>query len=106
VLALLETATGRKAAQTKTDSRQDAKATKEKQPAPCSQVNLRRGYPSCLFAPLRETVLTAQKFSILMFHFGTSRWGGMRKLPRAFTEQAFVIGGFQCPSRIPVRSRA
>ncbi len=27
----------------------------------------------------------------LMFHFGTSSWGGTRKLPRAFTEQGVAM---------------
>ena len=27
----------------------------------------------------------------LMFHFGTSSWGGIRKLPRAFTEQGVAM---------------
>jgi hypothetical protein len=31
--------------------------------------------------------LTKEEFSDLKFHFGTSSWGGTRKLPRAFTEQ-------------------
>ena len=30
--------------------------------------------------------LTPEEYKILMFHFGTSRWGGTRKLPYAFTE--------------------
>jgi len=30
--------------------------------------------------------LTRKEFENLMFHFGTSRWGGTRKLPLAFTE--------------------
>jgi len=30
--------------------------------------------------------LTQEEFKNLMFHFGTSRWGGTRKLPSAFTE--------------------
>jgi hypothetical protein len=29
--------------------------------------------------------------SILKFHFGTSSWGGTRKLPRAFTEQGVAM---------------
>jgi len=28
----------------------------------------------------------SEEFSDLKFHFGTSRWGGTRKRPRAFTE--------------------
>ncbi|GEM_PF-251701 len=31
--------------------------------------------------------LTSEEFTNLKFHFGTSRWGGTRKLPHAFTEQ-------------------
>lgn len=31
--------------------------------------------------------LTTEEFSDLKYHFGTSRWGGTRKLPFAFTEQ-------------------
>jgi ORF6N domain. len=30
--------------------------------------------------------LTPEEYKILMFQFGTSRWGGTRKLPYAFTE--------------------
>lgn len=30
--------------------------------------------------------LTKEEFDNLMFHFGTSSWGGTRKLPYAFTE--------------------
>jgi hypothetical protein len=35
--------------------------------------------------------LTKREFSELKFHFGTSRWGGTRKLPRAFTEQGVAM---------------
>ena len=35
--------------------------------------------------------LTEEEFSDLKFHFGTSRWGGTRKLPRAFTEQGVAM---------------
>jgi hypothetical protein len=35
--------------------------------------------------------LTAKEFSELKFHFGTSSWGGTRKLPRAFTEQGVAM---------------
>jgi predicted RNase H-like HicB family nuclease len=31
--------------------------------------------------------LSKEDFKDLKFHFGTSSWGGTRKLPRAFTEQ-------------------
>jgi hypothetical protein len=35
--------------------------------------------------------LTKDEFSDLKFHFGTSNWGGTRKLPRAFTEQGVAM---------------
>jgi hypothetical protein len=35
--------------------------------------------------------LTKREFSELKFHFGTSSWGGTRKLPRAFTEQGVAM---------------
>jgi len=35
--------------------------------------------------------LNTMEFTDLMFHFGTSRWGGTRKLPRAFTEQGVAM---------------
>ena len=35
--------------------------------------------------------LTETEFNDLKFHFGTSRWGGTRKLPRAFTEQGVAM---------------
>ena len=35
--------------------------------------------------------LTKDEFSDLKFHFGTSSWGGTRKLPRAFTEQGVAM---------------
>ncbi len=35
--------------------------------------------------------LTEEEFCELKFHFGTSRWGGTRKLPRAFTEQGVAM---------------
>jgi hypothetical protein len=35
--------------------------------------------------------LTKEEFDNLIFHFGTSRWGGTRKLPRAFTEQGVAM---------------
>ena len=31
--------------------------------------------------------LTKEEYNSLIFHFGTSSWGGTRKMPRAFTEQ-------------------
>jgi len=35
--------------------------------------------------------LTDEEFTNLIFHFGTSSWGGTRKLPRAFTEQGVAM---------------
>jgi hypothetical protein len=35
--------------------------------------------------------LTEEEFSNLIFHFGTSSWGGTRKHPRAFTEQGVAM---------------
>lgn len=35
--------------------------------------------------------LTEAEFTDLKFHFGTSSWGGTRKLPRAFTEQGVAM---------------
>ena len=35
--------------------------------------------------------LDAEEFENLMFHFGTSSWGGTRKFPRAFTEQGVAM---------------
>ncbi len=35
--------------------------------------------------------LTRQEFNDLKFQFGTSSWGGTRKLPRAFTEQGVAM---------------
>lgn len=39
--------------------------------------------------------LRKEEFKNLIFHFGTSSWGGTRKFPRAFTEQgvAMLSGG-------------
>lgn len=36
-------------------------------------------------------VLKEEEFQNLKFHFGTSSWGGTRKLPRAFTEQGIAM---------------
>jgi len=36
-------------------------------------------------------VLTRKELNNLIFHFGTSSWGGTRKLPRAFTEQGVAM---------------
>ncbi len=35
--------------------------------------------------------LTKEEFDNLIFQFGTSRWGGTRKLPSAFTEQGVAM---------------
>jgi hypothetical protein len=35
--------------------------------------------------------LTDEEFGDLIFHFGTSSWGGTRKRPRAFTEQGVAM---------------
>ncbi len=35
--------------------------------------------------------LTEEEFKNLMFQFGTSSWGGTRKLPRAFTGQGVAM---------------
>ncbi len=35
--------------------------------------------------------LSEEEFHNLKFHFGTSSWGGTRKLPRAFTEQGVAM---------------
>ena len=35
--------------------------------------------------------LTPDEFKNLIFHFGTSRWGGTRKMPRVFTEQGIAM---------------
>lgn len=35
--------------------------------------------------------ITKEEFSNLKFHFGTSSWGGTRKLPRVYTEQGIAM---------------
>ena len=35
--------------------------------------------------------LSVTEFNDLKFHFGSSNWGGTRKLPRAFTEQGVAM---------------
>ncbi len=35
--------------------------------------------------------LSKNEFENLKFHFGTSSWGGTRKLPKAFTEQGIAM---------------
>jgi len=47
--------------------------------------NLDRFPPDFMFQ------LTGEEVSNLKFHFGTSSWGGTRKLPRAFTEQGVAM---------------
>jgi hypothetical protein len=47
--------------------------------------NIERFPPDLMFQ------LTAEEFQNLKFHFGTSSWGGTRKLPRAFTEQGVAM---------------
>jgi len=49
------------------------------------QRNLRRFPDDFMFQ------LTNEEFKNLMFQFGTSRWGGRRKLPKAFTEQGVAM---------------
>lgn len=48
--------------------------------------------------------LTREEFSNLKCHFGTSSWGGTRKLPRAFSEQgvAMLSGVLNSPRAIQV----
>jgi hypothetical protein len=36
-------------------------------------------------------LVTQQEFENLMFQYGTSRWGGTRKLPRVFTEHGIAM---------------
>jgi hypothetical protein len=47
--------------------------------------NIDRFPPDFMFQLKRE------EFDNLKFHFGTSSWGGARKLPRAFTEQGVAM---------------
>ena len=47
--------------------------------------------------------LTREEFSNLKFHFGTSSWGGTRKLPRAFTEQGVAMLSSVLKSKRAVR---
>lgn len=35
--------------------------------------------------------LTPEEFKDLMFHFGTSSWGGTRKMPKVFTEHGILM---------------
>lgn len=43
------------------------------------------------FPPDFMLQLSKQEMNNLKFHFGTSSWGGTRKLPRAFTEQGVAM---------------
>ena len=43
------------------------------------------------FPPDFMFTLTKDEFENLKFHFGTSSWGGTRKMPRAFTEQGVAM---------------
>jgi len=47
--------------------------------------------------------LTEEEFKNLKFHFGTSSWGGTRKLPRAFTEQGVAMLSSILPSKRAVQ---
>lgn len=47
--------------------------------------NIERLPYNFMFQLAKEEVLN------LKFHFGTSSWGGTRKLPRAFTEQGVAM---------------
>ena len=47
--------------------------------------------------------LTEEEFNDLKFHFGTSRWGGTRKRPRAFTEQGVAMLSIVLRSRRAVQ---
>lgn len=51
--------------------------------------------------------LTKEEMSNLMFQFGTSSWGGTRKLPFAFTEQgvAMLSGVLRSPIAVEVNIR-
>ena len=49
--------------------------------------------------------LTRKDFQNLKFHFGTSSWGGTRKLPRAFTEQGVAMLSSVLKSRRAAISR-
>jgi hypothetical protein len=49
------------------------------------QRNLRRFPPDFMFQ------LSKEEYDNLIFQFGTSRWGGTRKLPYCFTEQGVAM---------------
>jgi hypothetical protein len=51
--------------------------------------------------------VTKEEFNNLIFQFGTSSWGGRRKLPNAFTEQdvAILSGVLHCEQAISVNIR-
>jgi hypothetical protein len=48
--------------------------------------------------------VSQEEFNDLIFQFGTSRWGGTRKLPRVFTEQgvAMLSGILKSPRAVKV----
>ena len=47
--------------------------------------------------------LTSDELKNLMFHFGTSSWGGTRKSPRVFTEQGVAMLSSVLKSKRAVR---
>lgn len=47
--------------------------------------------------------LTKEELQNLMFHFGTSRWGGTRKLPHVFTEQGIAMLSSVLRSKTAIR---
>ena len=59
--------------------------------------NLDRFPPDFMFT------LTREELENFKFHFGTSSWGGTRKLPRAFTEQGVAMLSGVLRSRRAVR---
>lgn len=59
--------------------------------------NLDRFPPDFMFQ------LTKDEFENLIFHFGTSSWGGTRKLPRVFTEQGIAMLSGMLKSKRAVR---
>ncbi|MBU0477387.1 ORF6N domain-containing protein [bacterium] len=44
-----------------------------------------------LFATRLMVQLNKEEFKNLIFHFGTSSWGGTRKTPRVFTEHGILM---------------
>ena len=45
--------------------------------------------------------LTKKEYEDLRYHFGTSRWGGRRYLPYAFTEQGVACSPACCTASVP-----